>query len=393
MSEKNNSYGKRNITFCKKCLVPNSRPRITFDQNGICNACNYLALRKKINWKERKDELKEILNQNRSKKGNYDCIVPWSGGKDSSAIAYKLKFEYKMNPLLVTFAPLIPTEVGFKNRESLVKLGFDNYYFRPNQNASRLLSKRFFIERGDPKVHWTCGIKSIPLKVAIEKKIPLVFYAEHGESHYGGNPLHEKSSMLLDLDEVYENNIGDDSKNWVDGQISQSDIQPYLLPEQEELEKAKIKPYFFAYFDKWNVQANYEFIKKKINFTTHPKGRTPGTFTNFDSLDDHIDQVYYYMQYIKFGFGRATRDASRQIQNDLINKKEYLEYVKKYDSEVTTDDILHFCSYADISLAEFPEIVDKHRNSEIWKKTGNGWELKFNLNNENIINLSRRSSA
>jgi len=380
MSEENKFYGKRDITFCKKCLMPNSRPRIVFDQNGICNACNYLSKRNNLNWDERKNELKEILNHHRSKKGYYDCIVPWSGGKDSSYIAYKLKFEYEMNPLLVTFAPLIPTSVGYKNRENIINLGFDHYYFRPNQKASKLLSKRFFLERGNPKVHWDSGIKSIPLKVSIEKKIPLIFYAEHGESHYGGNVLHKKSSMLLDLDEVYENNIGDDPRNWIDDEISKSDIYPYTLPEQEELDKAKIRAYFFAYFDNWNVFANYEFIKKKINFSTHPKGRTPGTFTNFDSLDDHIDQIYYHMQYIKFGFGRATRDASRQLQNNLITKKEYLEYVKKYDSEITTNDILLFCNYAGIPLAEFPEIVDKHRNNEIWKKTGNSWELKFSLN-------------
>ena len=144
MSDQNNSI---NIKFCKKCMMPNSRPRIRFDEKGVCNACNYLSDQNKIDYKERLNELKEILKKYKSKNGYYDCIVPWSGGKDSSYIAHRLKFEFGMNPLLVTFAPLIPTEEGYKNRENLINLGFDHYYFRPNQNVSKLLSKRFFVER------------------------------------------------------------------------------------------------------------------------------------------------------------------------------------------------------------------------------------------------------
>ena len=136
-----------NIYWCKNCLNMSTRPRIKFNEKGICNACNYLDKKNKENYDERKKELVEICNQYRSKKGYYDCIVPWSGGKDSSYIAHRLKFEHHMNPLLVTFAPLIPTAVGQKNRESLINLGFDHYYFRPNQKVSKLLSKRFFLER------------------------------------------------------------------------------------------------------------------------------------------------------------------------------------------------------------------------------------------------------
>ena len=128
-----------------------------------------------------------------------------------------------------------------------------------------------------------------------------------------------------------------------------------------------------------------EYIKDKIEFCTHPDGRTPGTFTNFDSLDDHIDQVYYHMQFIKFGFGRASRDGSRHLQNGSINKNEFLENIIKYDHEINNRDILYFCEYIGISTIEFTEILDKHRNEEIWKKTSNGWDLNFKMNKK-IIN-------
>ena len=144
--------------------------------NKVCNACRYQEKKSKIDWSSRKKEFIEICNNFRSKDGSYDCIVPWSGGKDSSSIAYKLKYEFNMNPLLVTFSPLIPSDIGILNRELLIKKGFDNVFLRPNQNISRYLAKRFFIERGNPKVHWDAGINALPLNVAVEKNIKLIFY-------------------------------------------------------------------------------------------------------------------------------------------------------------------------------------------------------------------------
>jgi N-acetyl sugar amidotransferase len=367
------------IKFCKNCLMPSSRPRISFKNNNLCNACEYLLLQKKINWKDRKQEFLEIIKKSKTHEF-YDCIVPWSGGKDSSFIAYKLKFDYNLNPLLVTFAPILPTKVGHHNRNEMIKLGFDHIYFTPDHIVSKQLSKRFFIERGNPKVHWDAGIKSLPIKTAIEKNIKLIVYAEHGESHYGGLTLYKDSSKNLSLEDVLENNIGDNPLNWESDEISKNQLYPYILPDLNK-SKNKFHALFFAYFHKWNVIENYNFIINKINFKTHPKGRTPGTFTNFDSLDDHVDQIYYYLQFIKFGFGRASRDASRHIQKKAITKSEYFNYVKKYDHELSKDDMIKFCQFIEISVPDFHDICDKHRNAEIWKRKKNKWKLKFNINN------------
>ena len=118
------------IKFCEECFMPSSRPRVSFNQDNICNACTYAKNKSEdINWETREKELLELLNQHRSKNGEYDCVVPWSGGKDSSSIAHRLKFKYNMNPLLVTFSPMIPNVVGQKNREHLINLGFDSFFF------------------------------------------------------------------------------------------------------------------------------------------------------------------------------------------------------------------------------------------------------------------------
>ena len=363
------------IKFCKKCLMPSTRPRISLNSSNICNACVYKYKNEKINYKKRADELKKIFDKNKSRGAKYDCIVPWSGGKDSSYIAYQLKFKYGANPLLVTFSPLIPSEVGKNNRNEMIKLGFDHIMFRPNEKVSSYLSKRFLIERGHPKVAWDAGINTVPIKVALEKNIKLIFYAEHGESHYGGKILNKDSEKIRDVNEIFEHQIGDDPNNWLDDVVNENDIIPYLLPDKKELKKNKIKAYYFAYFDKWDVNRNFEFIKNKINFECHENNRSPGTFTNYDSLDDHIDSIYYHFQYIKFGFGRCWRDASRHMQLNKLERDKAIKLINEYDHELDGKDLTKTLDYLKMSRLEFFDIIEKHRNIEIWKKSGNRYKL------------------
>ena len=358
--------------------MPSSRPRIEFDINGVCNSCNYQKKKETIDWNERRAQFEDLCNKHRSKDGNYDCIVPWSGGKDSSSIAYKLKHTFKMNPLLTTFSPLIPSKIGIVNRELLLNTGFDNYFFRPDQKISRYLSKRFFIERGNPKVHWDAGINTFPVKVAMEKNIKLIFYAEHGESEYGGKVLSDDSDKIRDVSEVLENQVGDDPTNWVDEVVSKNDLNMYKYPSPEELNEKKIHAYYFSYFFKWDIYENFKFVKEKFDFKQSDT-RISGTFQDYDSMDDHIDPLYYYMQYIKFGFGRCLRDASRLLQHNHLDRKTALNYIKKYDGEFP-DKVLDKClKYMNLSLLEFNETIDKHKNKEIWELKGNKDKLKFNI--------------
>ena len=364
------------IKFCKTCLMPTSRPRIRFDQRGICNACNNASAKKDIDWSARKELLFEILEEHKSKNSYYDCVVPWSGGKDSSSIALKLKYELGLNPLLVTFSPLIPTHAGDHNREVLINYGFDSVYVRPNQRISRELSKRFFIERGNPKVHWDAGVNAAPMQVALKYDIPLVFYAEHGESEYGGHVLSEKHLMIRDLAEVLEHQIGDDPQNWVTEQVPDKELYPYLYPDNEKLKQKKIKALYFGYFFPWNVEENYKYVSSKIDFKLAENGRSSGTFTSFDSLDDKMDDLYYYMQFIKFGFGRCSRDASRMIYRNQMTRDQAVQICEKYEGEFPDNTFMDILTYLDIKEEYFYKIIDKHRESTIWKKNDMGWELR-----------------
>lgn len=372
--------GCREIRYCNKCLTPDSRPRIHFNQEGVCNACQNAETKYAgIDWEERKREFLEIVDRYKSRDGHWDCVVPWSGGKDSSTIAWKLKYEFGLNPVLVTFSPMMLTEVGAYNRELMIQAGFDNLFLRPNQKVHRRLAKRFFIERGNQKVAWEAGKEATPVQTALRYNIPLVFYAEHGESEYGGKVLHNGSLKIKDFTEVVENLVGDDARNWVDEEITNNDLNPYVYPNMEDIRRAGMQIYYFAYFFNWSMFENYKYIKEKIPFKVHPAGRTVGTFTNFDSLDDKMDALYYYMQFIKFGFGRAVRDASRMIQNGHISRAEGLQYAREYDHEYPHEDINEVLDYLNLSEEEFHKIIDKHRNQEIWKNENGVWTLRYPL--------------
>jgi N-acetyl sugar amidotransferase len=368
------------MQYCTKCLMPNSRPRIVFDNDGVCNACRHAENKHEhIDWAARRKEFLEIIGRYKRDDGFWDCIVPWSGGKDSSSIAYKLKFEFGLNPLLVTFSPQLPTEIGNHNREQMIRLGFDHVFFRPDQRVHRALAKRFFIERGNQKVPWDAGVNAIPIQVAVKYNIPLVFYAEHGESEYGGKVLSPEHQKMRDFSEVLENQVGDDARNWVDDTISRKELNAYVYPELDEVKRVGVKALYFGYFFKWSMLENYNFIRTKIDFKTHPKGRTPGTFTDFDSVDDKSDNLYYYMQYIKFGFGRAIRDVSRMIQNNQMTRAEGLRIAQQYDGEFPDEHLADMLDYLQLTRKEFDDIIDKHRNPEIWQKTANGWKLRHPL--------------
>ena len=365
------------VLYCKTCLMPNTRPRIVFDDEGICNACRNAEEKDRIDWDARRQEFLDYVDRLKPRSGPYDCIVPWSGGKDSSAIAYRLKFEFGLNPLLVTFSPLLPNEVGVHNREELLKRGFDHVMVRPNQKVARRLANRFFTERGNPKVAWDAGINAVPVRIAVQFNIPLIFYAEHGESEYGGRVLSEEHRKMRDFAEVLEHQIGDDPRNWVDDEITECDLAPYLYPDLEEVERVEVEALYFGYFFRWSMHENFRFLRDKIDFRTAPSGRTDGTFTNFDSLDDKMDNLYYYMQFIKFGFGRAVRDSCRLIQNGRMTRAEALELVRKYDDEFPKTHLHDNLDYLGITEPEFTEIGDLHRNAEIWKFEGNQWKLRY----------------
>lgn len=366
----------KEIVFCKKCVISNQRPRIRFDDEGVCSACRYAEKKQReIDWQEREEKLLVTLDKFRKNNGDFDVIVPCSGGKDSAFVAWELKNKYGMNPLTVTWASHLPTEIGQKNFLRFIDSGFSNILGSPNGEIHRKLTRDSFVEIGDPFQPFIYGQKAFPLQIATKYNIPLVMYGENGEVEYGGdskNEEHPSHNLKEDMDKHYFSGVG--PMEWVRKGYSKNDLMFYMPPAIEEMEKIGVQCHFFGYYKKWDPRKNAELAQARTGFLFNER-RTEGTYTNFASLDDKIDGMHYYMAFIKFGIGRCTSDAAHEIRDGHLSREEAVELVRKYDGEFPSLYYSDFLEYIGITHEECMRIVDSWRSNHIWKKNDEEWTL------------------
>lgn len=405
------------VKFCKKCVISNQRPNsaveyahtkastkktINFDEEGVCDACR-LAEQKHdntIDWAEREKRLIELCDRYRSKDGSYDCLVPGSGGKDSFYAAHMLKYKYGMHPLTVTWAPHVYTEWGWKNMQSWIHAGFDNYLCTPNGRIHRLLTRLAVENLFHPFQAFMFGQKSLAPKMAILHKIPLVFYGEN-EAEYG-NPILDTQTAKRDWSYF---TAEDKSKIYLGGTsiaelkadygMAECDLDPYLPANPEEIEKQKIEVHYLGYYLKWHPQSCYYYAVENGGFQASPE-RTPGTYSKYNSIDDRIDDFHYYTTFVKFGIGRATYDAAQEIRSRDIDREEGVALVKRYDGEFPERFAEEIFRYLSINPKEFPEasrmfaqpvmdrdyfmaLADQFRSPHLWKRENGAWKLRHTV--------------
>ena len=370
-----------NLKVCKSCLMLSTRPRITFDSKGYCNACQWMLKKKKIDWKKREDELIELLEKYRKPSG-YDCIVPGSGGKDSAYTAHILKYKYGMNPLTVTWAPHMYTDIGWKNFDNWIKVGgFDNILFTPNGKVHKLLTKLAFQNLLHPFQPFIIGQKIIGPLIALKFNIPLIFYGEN-QAEYG-NAAEENVSPQMDSKFFSKKNnseiiLGGEKltnilKNY---NFTLNDFEPYIAPELNTLIEKKIEQRYLGYYLKWDPQECYYYAAKNTGFRPNTE-RTEGSYSKYSSIDDKIDPFHYFLTYVKFGLGRASYDAAQEIRNEKITREEGINLVKKYDNEFPKKYFKEFLDYIGIKEEAFFSTVDNFRSPHLWKKDKDGekWKL------------------
>jgi N-acetyl sugar amidotransferase len=401
------------VRFCRNCVISNQRPNsaveyehmkdsrkdtINFDQESVCDACR-LAEQKEgsIDWTERDLQLQELCDRHRSRSGSYDCIVPGSGGKDSFYAAHLLKYKYGMHPLTLTWAPHIHTDWGWRNFQSWIHAGFDNFLCTPNGRVHRLLTRLAVENLFHPFQPFIFGQKSLAPKMAVLHKIPLVFYGEN-EAEYG-NPIADTQSAKRDWSYF---TAQDKSKIYFGG-TSAADLQNYfgvdaheLLPYQpansDELERHKVEVHYLGYYVKWHPQSCYYYAVEHGGFQASPE-RNPGTYSKYNSIDDRIDDFHYYTTFIKFGIGRATYDAAQEVRSRDITRDEGVALVRRFDGEFPERFAEEVFSYLSIPSKEFPEaskmfeqpmvdrtyfenLADSFRSPHLWKYEHGKWQLR-----------------
>lgn len=403
MSEENQLeayYGLPNeVKFCTKCVMSNQRPTsavefkhtkeskkttMNFDDEGICDACKTAEIKDNIDWGMREEELIKLLDKHRKNDGSYDCLVPGSGGKDSAYQAHVLKYKYNMNPLTVTWPPILYTDYGLKNWRNWLDSGFDNISFYRNGKVMKLLTRLSIENLLHPFQTFILGQKNLAPKIAVQHGINLVFYGEN-EAEYG-NPLADNTSSLRDksyfsfdkLDEVYL--AGVSIKELIEKyDIRLSDLMSFLPPKIKDLEKANIEVHYLGYYLKWTPQEVYYYAVENTGFKARPH-RTQGTFSKYSGIDDKIDDLHFYTTFIKFGIGRASYDAAQEIRNKHLTREEGQALVKRFDGEFPDRYFNDIMEYIDMSPDYFHELCDKFRSPHLWGKDKDGvWKLKHNV--------------
>ncbi len=366
----------REVHFCKKCTISNQRPRITFDENGICSACSFAEFKRVgIDWHERERKLIALCDKHRKNNGNYDVIVPCSGGKDGSFVAHQLKYKYGMNPLAVTWAPLKSTEIGRKNLDAFVASGFNHILGTPNPLVTRKLTQLSFEHLGDPFQPFIYGQTNFPLHMAIKHDVQLIMYGENGEVEYGGDMKNWDSPTreIQDHDKHYFSGLPPEF--WLTHGLTDCDLYPFKAPKFADVISNKTEIHFMGYYKFWDPQENYYYSKENVGFMPNPE-RSQGTYSKYASLDDQIDGFHYYLAYIKFGIGRATSDAAHEIRDGKISREEGKALVKKYDHEFPSKYFDNFLEYCQITSEEFYKIIDSWRSDHLWELVDGDWKLK-----------------
>ncbi len=395
MSKDFSMYGlPENVVFCSKCVMSNQRPQsvvefknnnnkkygLNIDENSnICDACNYNETKKNIDWENREKKLLELLDKHRKPSG-YDCVVPGSGGKDSAYTAHVLKYKYGMNPLTVTWAPHMYTEIGWKNFDNWIKVGgFDNILFSPNGKIHKLLTNLAFKNLLHPFQPFIIGQKIIGPLIALKFNIPLIFYGEN-QAEYG-NAVEENANPHMNTKFFSQKNNseiilgGEKLSDLLDlYKFSLNDFEPYIPPKIDDLITKKIEQRYLGYYLNWDPQECYYYAAKNTGFRPNTE-RTEGSYSKYSSIDDKIDPFHYYLTFIKFGLGRASYDAAQEIRNEKITRDEGVNLVKKYDSEFPNKYFNEFLKYIEMNKDDFFSTIDKFRSPHLWTKKNNGWSL------------------
>jgi N-acetyl sugar amidotransferase len=407
----------REVKFCTRCVISNQRPNsaveyqhtpastkttIRFDDDGVCDACRFADLKRTgINWDDRERQLRELCDRHRRSDGRYDCLVPGSGGKDSFYAAYKLKYEYGMNPLTVTWAPHLYTDWGWRNHHAWIHAGFDNYLCTPNGRVHRLLTRLAVENLFHPFQPFMLGQKALAPKMALLFGLPLVFYGEN-EAEYG-NPVEDTISALRsstyysasDLSSLHLGGVAVPELEESYG-LQRVDLEPYLPANPDALNTLGVEVHYLGYYLKWHPQSCYYYAVEHGGFQASPE-RTPGTYSKYNSIDDKIDDFHYWTTFVKFGIGRATYDASQEIRSGDITREEGVALVKRFDGEWPERFAEEIFRYLSIGGKEFPvastrfatpvmtresflELADGFRSPHLWERGASGeWRLRHTV--------------
>ena len=365
-----------NLRFCKKCVFPETKPDLHLNDQGICSACESAGKKKaEIDWDQRKRQFFEIIERARIplNKPGYDCVIPVSGGKDSTYQAYFIKEVCGLNPLCVCFETTAVTELGQKNLDNLSKRGIDLIHFKKNDVAYKKMVIEGFRRVGDEMWPNHLGIFTVPIRFAVNFKIPILIWGENPQLEYG-SPSGYVESPILDRRwmEEYGGLLGNRIQDMIGvAGLTERDLTPYFYPSDEEIRSIGLRGLFLGHYFFWDARKQLEVVKD-WGFSVKTDGPVEGTYTNYENLDEKMHGLHDYLKFVKYGFGRATDHACIDIRNNRLTRQEAVSLVLKYDGKYPHQAVQSFQEYTGLSKNEIDQVIDSFTNPSLFERDSAG---------------------
>tara|TARA_B110000003_G_scaffold276499_1_gene323332 strand:- start:3297 stop:4415 length:1119 start_codon:yes stop_codon:yes gene_type:complete len=361
------------MQYCKRCILPNTRPELEFDEEGVCSACRNFELRETIDWTERARAFEQVVQNAKERSMGYDCLIPVSGGKDSTWQTI-VCLEHGLNPLCVTWKTPGRTEIGQKNLDNLISLGVDHIDYQISPKVEQKFMLKALKKFGSTAIPMHMAIFNIPLKIALSFNIPLIIWGENSAFEYGDSS-EERLGFKLDSNWLRKFGVthNTNAADWVDKDLSSKELTPYFEQSKHNVEKQEVLAVFLGYYFQWDVQTSYRAANEQGFSVKSGEART-GIY-DFADIDDDFISIHHYLKWYKFGFPRTFDNLSIEIRQGRLTRSEAIEIASRFGEDMPQKDIECFCEFVGIATSEFFKIIEPFRNLDIWKFKSNRWEI------------------
>ncbi len=378
------------LRYCTHCVMPDTKPDLKLDEQGVCNACRAYERRKAVDWAARRIELDRLLERYRRKDGsNWDCIVPVSGGKDSTYQVVRM-LQLGLNPLCITATTCHLSDIGRRNIQNIKNLGVDYVEFSPNPVVRRKLNRIGLQQVGDISWPEHVGIFTIPVRAAVQFNVPLLVWGENSQNEYGG-PAGAAENNALDRRwlEEFGGLLGLRVSDMIGLEgLTAKDLIPYTYPSDEELRRVSVTGLFLGYYLPWDGYTN-ALISQAHGFETLSH-TVEGSAVNYENLDNHQTGIHDYFKFLKFGFGRATDIACLHARRGRITRQDALAMVRRHDGKFPwtylDKPLEKILDPLDLTVEEFVKICDRFTNKKIFLKDAKGNLVKDKHGNLTKLN-------
>ena len=362
------------MRYCQRCITPDTRPNVILDEEMICSACRNFSTKPSIDWSARERDFASLAESVKSQSRGYDCIIPVSGGKDSTWQIVKC-LEYGLRILAYTWRPPGRTSIGQENIENLVRLGVDHIDLTVNPEVEKRFSRAALRKFGSHAIPMHMGIYNTPLRLAVQMNIPLIIYGENSAFEYG-NAADAKTGFKIDDNWLKKYGVthGTVARDWVGVEgLSEKDLAPYMAPPLEAVEASGVRALFLGYYFPWDVEITRQ-IATQHGFKSREGGARTG-FYDYADIDDDFISIHHWIKWFKFGFTRSFDNLSLEIRNNRMSREQAISWLETRGDETPSSDIEKFCAWSGLSRMQFDEITESYRNHDVWKQINGVWKI------------------